>query len=142
MEIGPVQYMVVAFPGNRFRGEIAPALADLVSSGTIRIIDLAFVCKDASGEVATFEVSDLDPEVQRALAAMDYEVDGLFNEDDLQAAAEGLEPNTSAAMLVWEDLWATRVAQALRDANGVLLEMGRIPHDAVVAAREWALANT
>jgi hypothetical protein len=140
-EIGPVEYMIVAFPGNKFRGEIAPALAELVDSQTVRIIDLAFVAKDADGDVASFEVSDLDPDVQSALEAIGAEPTGLFNEDDLMAAAEELEPNSSAALLVWEDLWAGRLAEAIRDADGVLFDLGRIPHEVVVAAREWAAAN-
>lgn len=140
-EIGPVEYMIVAFPGNKFRGEIAPALQELVDSQTVRIIDLAFVAKDADGDVAAFEVSDLDPDVQAALEAMGAEASGLFNEEDLMAAAEELEPNSSAALLVWEDLWAGRLAEAIRDAGGELLDLGRIPHEIVVAAREWAAAN-
>jgi len=140
-EIGPVEYMVVAFPGNRFRGEIAPALADLVDSKTIRIIDLTFVAKDEDGNVASFEVSDLDPDVQSALAAIGAAPSGLFNEDDRIAAAEELEPNSSAALLVWEDLWATRLVNAIRDAGGELYDLGRLPHEIVVAAREWASAN-
>jgi hypothetical protein len=140
-EIGPVEYMVVAFPGNKFKGEIAPELASLVESETIRIIDLTFVAKDANGEVATLEVSDLDPNVQSALEKMGATPTGLFNEDDLMAAAEELEPNSSAALLVWEDLWATRLAEAIRDAGGELFDLGRIPHEVVVAAREWAAAN-
>jgi hypothetical protein len=140
-EIGPVEYMIVSFPGNRFRGEIAPALADLVEAGTIRIIDLAFVGKDADGEVLTFELPDLDPDVQEALDSLRGEAGGLFNEDDLMLAAEELEPNSSAALLVWEDVWATSVAQAIRDAGGEVLDLDRVPHDVVVAAREWAAAN-
>ncbi len=140
-DIGPVEYMVVAFPGNKFRGEIAPALQQLVDSETIRIIDLAFVTKDADGEIAALEVSDLDPDVQAALERMGGQASGLFNDDDLKAAAEELEPNSSAALLVWEDLWATRLADAIRDADGVLLDLERIPHEVVVAAREWAAAN-
>ena len=140
-EAAPVEYLVVAFPGNRFKGEIAPALHDLVESGTIRIIDLAFVAKDANGDVAAFEVSDLDPDVQDALAKMGAEESGLFNEEDLTAAAEELEPNSSAALLVWEDLWAGRLADAIRDAGGELLDLGRIPHEIVMAAREWAAPN-
>ena len=66
---------------------------------------------------------------------------GLFNEEDLQAAAEELEPNSSAALLVWEELWAKEVAEAMRNAGGVLLDYDRVPHDVVVAAREWARAN-
>ncbi len=140
-DIGPVEYMVVAFPGNKFRGEIAPALQQLVDSETIRIIDLAFVTKDADGEIAALEVSDLDPDVQAALERMGGQASGLFNDDDLKAAAEELEANSSAALLVWEDLWATRLANAIRDADGVLLDLERIPHEVVVAARDWAASN-
>jgi Family of unknown function (DUF6325) len=140
-EIGPVEYMVVAFPGNKFRGEITPALQELVESQTVRIIDLAFVAKDAEGEVAAFELSELDPDVRAALEGVGAEPTGLFSEEDLMAAAEELEPNSSAALLVWEDLWAARLAGAIRDADGVLLDLERIPHEVVVAARDWAEAN-
>ena len=140
-EIGPVQYLIVAFPGNRFTGQIAPALADLVEAGTIRIIDIAFVGKDESGNVAAFEIDDIDPEVRQGLENMGAQSGGLFNEEDLEAAAEELEPNSSAALLVWEELWAKEVAEAMRNAGGVLLDYDRIPHDVVVAAREWARAN-
>jgi hypothetical protein len=140
-DIGPVEYMVVAFPGNRFKGEIAPALAELVESRTIRIIDLAFVAKDDDGNVAAFEISDLDPDVQDALTSMGAEETGLFSEDDLMAAGEEIDPGSSAALLVWEDVWATRLTEAIRGADGVLLDLGRIPHEVVVAAREWVVAN-
>jgi hypothetical protein len=140
-EIGPVDYMIVAFPGNEFRGEIAPALADLVEAGTIRIIDLAFVGKDADGEIVAFELTDLDPEVREGLEKIGVEVSGLFNEDDLMSAGEELEPNTSAALLVWENVWARDVAQRMRDAGGVLLDFERLPHEVVEAAREAVLAK-
>jgi hypothetical protein len=140
-EIGPVEYLIVAFPGNRFRGEIAPALAKLVDAGTIRIIDIAFVGKDEAGEAIGFELTDLDPDVREGLEKLGVEVQGLFNEDDLRAAAEELEPNSSAALLVWEDVWAKEVAQAMRDAGGELFDFGRLPHEVVQAAREYALAN-
>jgi hypothetical protein len=140
-EIGPVDYLIVAFPGNRFRGEIAPALADLVESGTIRIMDVAFVGKDADGEVAAFELTELDPEVREGFERMGIEVTGLFNEEDLMAAAEELEPDSSAALLVWENVWAAKTAQAMRDAGGVVFDFGRIPHEVVQAARDYATAN-
>ena len=141
-EIGPVEYMIVAFPGNKFTGQITPALAELVESETIRIIDLAFVGKDADGNVVAFELSDLDDDVQEKINTLDPQTGGLLNEEDLMAAAEELDPNSSAALLVWEDLWAARVAQAIRDADGVVLDIERIPHEIVQAAREWATANT
>ncbi len=140
-EIGPVDYLIVAFPGNKFRGEIAPAIADLVEANIVRIIDIAFVGKDADGEMTTFELMDLDPDVRQGLEKMGVEVTGLFNDEDLQAAAEELEPNSSAALLVWENVWARRTAQAIRDAGGVVYDFGRIPHDVVQAAREWALEH-
>jgi uncharacterized membrane protein len=143
-EIGPVEYMVVSFPGNRFRGEIAPALAKLVESNTIRIIDLAFVGKDADGEVAAFELSELDEDVRRGLDALGLEATGFLGEEDLIDAAAALEPNSSAAMLLWEDVWAAELAESLRGAGGELVALGRIPHAAVIEAREYVLsaANT
>ena len=140
-ELGPVEYMIVSFPGNRFTGEIAPALADLVESGTIRIIDITFVGKDADGEITAFELSDVDPEVRQGLENLGASPSGLFNEEDVMAAAEELEPNSSAALLVWEDVWAARVAEAIRNAGGELFDLGRIPHEVAQAAREYALAN-
>ena len=140
-ELAPVDYMIVAFPGNEFKGEIAPALADLVEKGTIRIIDLAFVAKDADGNIAAFELTDIDPDVRKGFENMGVEVNGLFNEDDLQAAGEELDSNSSAALLVWENLWAKDVAQAIRNAGGELLDFERLPHEVVQAARDAALAN-
>ncbi len=138
-EIGPVDYAIVAFPGNRFKGEIGPAIADLVDAGTIRIIDIAFVGKNADGDAIAMELTELDPEVQAGLEAAGVEVGGLFNEDDLMDAADALEPESSAALLVWENVWARKVTQAMRDAGGELLAFERLPHDVVQAAREWAI---
>ena len=138
-EIGPVDYFLVGFPGNQFRGEIGPAIIDLVEAGTVRVIDIAFVGKDADGETVAMELSELDQDVQAGLEKAGVAASGLFNDDDLMRAAEGLEPNSSAALLVWENVWARKVAQAIRDAGGVPLAFERIPHDVVQAAREWAL---
>ena len=138
-EIGPVDYALIVFPGNRFRGEIAPAIADLVEAGTIRVIDIAFVGKDADGSTVAMELTDLDPDVQDGLEKAGVEVNGLFSDGDLTGTAEGLEPNSSAALLIWENVWARKVAQAMRDAGGVLVAFERLPHDAVQEAREWAL---
>ena len=138
-EIGPVDYAVIAFPGNEFRGEIAPALAELVEAGTIRIIDIAFAGKNADGDAVAFELTELDPDVREGLEKAGVEVGGLVNEDDLMDVAAGLEPNSSAALIVWENVWARKVAQAMRDAGGELVAFERLPHDVVQAAREWAL---
>jgi hypothetical protein len=140
-EIGPVDFAIFAFPGNQFRGEIAPALADLVEAGTIRIIDLAFVGKAENGDVVGFELTELDPEVQAGLDNLGVEVNGLLNEDDIRSVGDTLEPNSSAALLVWENVWARQVKQAIMNAGGELLDFQRIPHEVVQAAREFALAN-
>ncbi len=138
-EIGPVDFAVIAFPGNRFRGEIAPAIGELIDAGTIRVIDIAFVGKNADGDAVAMELTELDPDVQDALDKIGVEVGGLFNEDDLMDIADGLEPNNSAAVLVWENVWARKVTQAMRDAGGELVAFERLPHEVVQAAREWAL---
>ena len=138
-EIGPVDYAVIAFPGNQFKGEIIPAIADLVEAGTIRLIDAAFVGKDEKGEVFTLELTELDPDVQEGLDTLNIEMNRLLNDDDLLTISQDLEVNSSAALLVWENVWAGKVAQAMRNAGGQLIAFERIPHDIVQAAREWAL---
>ena len=141
MDIGPVEYLIVAFPGNQFKGEIVPALAELVEAGTIRIIDLAFVLKDADGAVVAMELGDLDSDVFKAFDALSPEGLGLLNEEDLAAAGEELEPNSSAALLVWEDVWATKLRDAILNAGGEVLDLERLPYEVVQAAVEFANAN-
>lgn len=138
-EIGPVDYAIIAFPGNQFKGEIAPALSDLIDAGTIRLIDAAFVSKNENGDVLAFELTELAPEVQQALDTLKIEVQGLFNDAELLSIAADLEPNSSAAVLVWENVWARNIAQAVRGAGGVLLAEERVPHALVQAARDFAL---
>jgi uncharacterized membrane protein len=139
MSVGPIEYLVVAFPGNKFKGEIVPALAELVESNTIRILDLVFILKDEEGNVAAVELADLDPEDEAAAMSDISEVDaGLLNEDDIALAAESLEPNSSAGLLVFENVWATRFAEAVRNADGQLIANERIPYDVVQAALAYA----
>jgi uncharacterized membrane protein len=134
--------MVVAFPGNQFKGEVLPAIAEQVEKGTIRIIDLAFVSKDADGNVTALEVSDLDSEIGQALhALLGDEKGGLINDEDIMAVAEEMEPNFSAGLLVWEDVWATKIKNSIIDAGGELWDLERIPYQVVDAAIEWAETN-
>jgi hypothetical protein len=100
------------------------------------------VIKDADGTVAALEVNDLDSEVGEAFRKLAGNGSGrLLNEEDLEAAAEELDPNSSAALLVWEDLWAAKLKQAILNADGVLLDLERLPHEVVQAALEWAESN-
>jgi hypothetical protein len=133
--------MIVAFPGNQFKGEIVPALKELVDAGTIRIIDLAFVMKDADGTVVTAELGDLDSEVFKAFDALSPETMGLVNQEDLAATGEELEPNSSAALLVWEDVWATKIRDAIVNAGGELFDLARVHGDVVQAAIDWSSEN-
>lgn len=141
MGIGPVQYMIVAFPGNQFKGEIAPALEELVKSGTIRIIDLAFIIKNADGSMSGLELEDAGSEVFQAFESLTAERGGFVSEEDLQAAAGALEPNSAAAILVWEDVWATKLADALANAGGQLVDIQRVPRELVQEAIAWAEEN-
>jgi hypothetical protein len=129
---GPVEYIIVGFPGNKFTGEIAPALRDLVERRMIRILDLVFITSDADGNVSTIEVDEHGDLAE--FAELDGEVGGIISEDDVEYAALDLEPNSSVALLVWEDTWATPLVEALRGAGGVLLEGARIPADLVESA--------
>jgi hypothetical protein len=132
MTIGPVEYIIVGFPGNKFTGGIAPELIALVESGTVRVLDLIFIGKDADGSVLSFEIDDLDDAA--GFGDLDGEVGGLISPEDVEFAAAQLEPNSSAALLVWEDLWAAPFAQAVRDSGGELLQGARIPHELIEPA--------
>ncbi len=132
MSIGPVEYVIIGFPDNKFTGRIAPELAKLVDSGLINVIDLTFIRKDAAGNVTVLEYDAV--EELAAFAGLDAEIGGILTDEDVAHAALSLEPNTSAALLIWEDTWAAPFADAVRDANGVILEGARIPHEFIEAA--------
>ena len=126
MSLGPVELIVVKFPGSQFTGEIAPALRELVDNGTIRVIDLLFI-KKKNGAVATIEMNDLDDEDFAAFEPMVDELTGMFNEDDVRQLAEQLEDNSSAAVMLFENTWATRFRDAVVKAKGELVFNDRIP---------------
>ena len=136
MALGPVEYAVIAFPGNRFNGDVVPALSELVESGTIRIIDLVFAHMDADGVLTVGELEELDAELGAVFADLEGDVNDLLNEEDLNEISTLLPPNSSAAIIVWENLWAERFAAAVRGSGGQLVDSGRIPHEVVAAALE------
>jgi uncharacterized membrane protein len=129
--LGPVEILAVAFPGNEFKGEIVPALAELVEAGLIRVLDLAFVGKDDDGSVTMFELSELGEEAQLQYASLGPLEEALVNDEDIAGFGEQLPPGNSAALLVWEDRWAKKLVDAIRNANGVLMAHTRVPHEAV-----------
>jgi hypothetical protein len=135
-ELGPVDYIVVEFPGSKFNGEIAPALQDLVERDLIRVLDLVVLKKEADGSIEAFELGDLDESETGALRAFESELAMLLSEDDVNAVAAALEPGSSAAVLVWENTWAAPFASAVRHSGGQLVASGRIPIQAMLAAIE------
>jgi Family of unknown function (DUF6325) len=135
-ELGPVDYIVVEFPGSKFNGAIAPALTDLVANGTIRVLDLLVLKKAADGSVEPFEISDLGGDELGAFRSFETGLAMLLSEDDVTAVAEALEPGSTAAVLVWENSWAAPFASAVRQSGGQLVASGRIPIQAMLAAIE------
>src|SRR4051812_41865112 len=117
-ELGPVDYIVVEFPGSKFNGEIAPALTDLVDKGIIRILDLVILQKEADGSIDAIELSDLDESEAGSLRALETELAELMSEEDLLNIAEAIDPGSTAAVLIWENTWAVPFATAARRAGG------------------------
>ena len=140
-ELGPVDWLVVEFPGSRFKGEIAPALDELVEAGTIRVLDLVLIKKAEDGSVDLFEISDLDESELGGIVAYETELATLLAAEDVEAVAAAVEPGSSAALLVWENTWAAPFASAVRRAGGQLVANGRIPVQAILAAIEADLGE-
>ncbi|MGY1707446.1 DUF6325 family protein [Geodermatophilus sp. SYSU D00697] len=133
-QMGPVDYLVVAFPVERMTGEAFPLLIDLVDRGVIRILDLEFIRKDEDGTVTTLSQVDLDRMQVLEAALFDGADSGLLRPDDLAEAAAALEPGTAAGVLVYENVWAAPFAAALRRSGGQLVASGHIPLQDLAAA--------
>jgi hypothetical protein len=135
MDTGPIDYLVIEFPGNRMTGEGWPLLVDLVDRGVIRLLDLAFVRKDEDGSVVGLSLQDLG-EQGVDLTVFEGAASGLLGEDDLAEAAVAIEPGCSAGVLVYENVWAAPFAAAMRRSGGQLVAFGRIPIQAILASLE------
>jgi dihydroorotase-like cyclic amidohydrolase len=135
--MGPIDYLLIEWPGRQPTGEAAPILVDLVERGIIRVLDLAFIAKAEDGSVAGLEITDLGQQVEE-LKVFEGASSGLLTEDDTAEAAKALEPGTSAALMVFENRWAAPLASALRRSGAQLAASGRIPVQAILAALEAA----
>ena len=133
-DMGPVDYIVVEFPGSNMTGEGLPILVDLVERGIIRLIDLVFFTKAADGSVAMVEIADFDGDGSLDLAVFEGASSGVLGQDDINEAAAAVEAGSSAALLVYENRWAAPFAAAVRRGGGQLVAYGRIPIPALVAA--------
>ena len=133
MEVGPVDVYIIGFPGNKFTGRIAPAILELVENGTIRVLDLLFVTKDAEGVVTTIEAADLD-EDGAGFLAIDVAQPGALGDEDAEEVSDDLPSNSSALLIAFENVWVAKVVDALQAADAVLIDSIRIPADVVQAA--------
>jgi hypothetical protein len=139
LEMGPIDYLVIEWPGRQPTGEAMPHLVDLVDRGLIRLLDLAFIAKAEDGSVTRVEIADLGEEAQEFAVFVGVD-SGLLSDEDTDQAAAALEPGTSAALLVYENCWAAPFATAVRRGGGQLVASGRIPIQAVISALDAAEA--
>jgi hypothetical protein len=135
-ELGPIDWIVIEFPGSKFNGQIAPALRDLVERDLIRVLDLLVLKKDADGSLEAFELSDLDVGEIGEFQDYESELAMLLSEEDVTSLGAAVEPGSSAAVLVWENTWAAPFGSAVRRSGGQLVASGRIPIQAMLAAIE------
>jgi hypothetical protein len=140
-EMGPIDYLLIEWPGRQPTGEVAPHVVDLVDRGLIRLLDLAVITKDEDGSVARLEIADVGGEVEE-FAVFEGASSGLLSDEDTDDAAAALEPGTTAALLVYENRWAAPFATAVRRSGGQLVASGRIPVQAILAALEAAEAKS
>lgn len=139
-EMGPIDYLIVEWPGRQPTGEAMPHLIDLVDRGLIRVLDLAFIAKAEDGSVAALAIADLGDEID-AFAAFEGASSGLLGDDDVAEAGNALEAGTSAALLVYENRWAAPFAAAMRRSGGQLVAGGRIPVQDVIAVLDAVEAS-
>jgi hypothetical protein len=139
-EMGPIDYILVEWPGRQPTGEALPHLVDLVDRGVIRILDLTFITKGEDGSVAAVEIADLGGDVAE-VAIFEGASSGLIHDDDVEQAGDALEAGTSAALLVYENTWAGPFASAVRRSGGQLVAGGRIPAEDFLAALDAAEAT-
>lgn len=137
LEIGPIDYLIVEWPNGQPTGEAMPYLVDLVDRGLIRLLDLAFIAKAENGSVTRMEIADLGGEVEEFAVFVGAD-SGLLSDEDTDEAAAALEPGTSAALLIYENLWAAPFATAARRSGAQLVASGRISIQAMVAALDAA----
>ena len=135
---GPIDYLVVEFPGSKMNGEAFPILVDLADRGIIRILDFAFISKGTDGSVVGMSIADFDGDGVLDLAVFEGVSSGLLDSSDLDEAGSVLEPGSSAGVLVYENVWAAPFATAIRRSGGQLVASGRIPVQAILAALDAA----
>jgi hypothetical protein len=140
-EMGPIDYVVLEWPGRQPKGDVAPLILDLHDRGIIRILDIALMVKGDDGSVAAIDIGAAEGNGGGGFSEFEGATTGLLGQEDLEEAAEALAPGTSAAVLLWENRWAAPVAVAVRKSGGQLVASGRLPVQAILAALEAAEAE-
>jgi hypothetical protein len=133
-DMGPISYLVVEFPGNRMTGEGFPILLDLVDRGLIRVLDLAFITRAADGSMGMIELQDIDHDGQFDMTTFEGASSGLLDDGDLAEAASVIQGGSSAAIVIFENKWATPLTQAMRRGGAELVAAGYIPHDSILSS--------
>jgi hypothetical protein len=144
ISVGPVDFIGIAFPGNKFKGEIIPAIQELVDAGTIRVIDILFAVRQGDADVRVMELDEVENELLERFDPVVSEVTGLLTENDVRQLSAGLEPDSSVALLLFENTWSRKVGDAIQAADGRVLMFERIPRPVVqrlIAEREELLAE-
>jgi len=136
MSYGPVDFLALEFDNEKLKGEIMPALMELVENKIVRVIDLVVVQKDSGGKHEALELQQLAPEVIAIFDPLMVEISGIIQVEDIDAIAEQMENNTTAAVLLFENLWAVKFKEAVLRANGRLIAQERIPYQVVDEAME------
>lgn len=137
----PLEYALVDFKGNKFSGKIVPELLDLAERGIVRFVDIVFIQKDKDGSMRTVELNDLDPKSYKEFVPLGKHVQSLFTEEDLQIEASKLRKNTSALLILWENVWTENLRKAVAAAGGTLVERGQIPPDVVKQVKKGLAAD-
>jgi hypothetical protein len=140
-KLGPIEYAILEFPGTNIGTEMLPPLRELVQKNIVRIIDLIVVIKDADGNVRSAELGEMSPDEASVFEGLNAEVLDLFNAEDIELAAADMAPNTTAAMLVWENVWASDFMKALRNVGGRVATNDRIPAQIIEDAMSASTAE-
>ena len=122
--------------GNKFNGRMVPELADLEKRGIIRVIDMVLVMKDANGKLFVTEAKDLQGDAGRAFPQIAKNTQEWFYEGDIETIASTLPNNSSAGLLLYENVWAIKFKEALRDSGAELIDMGRIAPEIIAEAEK------
>jgi len=134
LDVGPIDYLAVEFPGGRLTGEGLAALVDLTDRGIIRILDLVVAQVDADGSFVTVEIADLDGDGELDLAVFEGVTSGLLDDEDIAQSAALVEPGNAVGVIVYENTWAGPFVTAMRNNGAEVIASGRIPAEDVIAA--------